>query len=441
MKIRQLTLAAIVLVALLGALYWSNRRQPIDDAAKAAADAPVKVLSVDRDDVSKLEIKKKGGDDLIVSKAGADNWKITAPQSLHADQQQIATILSTLLVINADRVIDEKAGDLKAYGLAEPLVTVSATAKNGATQNLLIGDDTPTGGSVYAMRAGDPRVFTVSSYTKSSLDKGVKDLSDKHLLPVDFDKVGSVQLIAPKLNLTMGSDNGQWIMRDPKDVRGSSTKLEGVVTMLRSATVDPSTPEADQKKAAAAYSSGAPMGTIKVTDPSGSYELQIHKNKDAYYGKSTAMDGTYKVANELGDTMGKNLDDFRETKLFDLPGGEPDKIEMHSGTKSYFLSRNGEDWWSDGKKMDSVSVYNFVRAIRELTATKFVNTGFSNPALTLTATSMDGKRVEKVQIAKDGSQAIAKRENEPQLYELDAKTIDELQKSADEMKPAEALKK
>src|SRR6185312_6962282 len=117
MKIRQLSVAAIVLAALLGALYWSNHRQPIDEAAKAAAEAPVKVLAVDRDAVSKLEIKKKGGDDVVLSKGAGDNWKITDPKPLHADQQQVATILSSLMVIDADRVIDEKAGDLKPYGL------------------------------------------------------------------------------------------------------------------------------------------------------------------------------------------------------------------------------------------------------------------------------------------------------------------------------------
>ena len=441
MKIRQLSVAAIVLAALLGALYWSNRRQPIEEAAKTAADAPVKVLALDRNAVTKLEIKKKGGDAVVLAKGAGDTWTITDPKPLHADQQQVATLLSTLMVIDADRVIDEKPVDLKPYGLAEPQVTVSATITKGGTQGLLIGDDTPTGGSVYAMHSGDPRVFTVSSYTKTTLDKSTNDLRDKHLLPVDFDKISSVQLAAPKLNLAISSDNGQWKIQNPKDVRGSSSKLEGVVTMLRSATMDPSTSEADQKKATADYSSGKPMGTIKVTDASGSYDLQIRKNKDSYYGKTSAFDGTYKIANELGDTMAKNLDDFRETKLFDLPGEEPNKLEMHNGAKSFFLTRSGNEWWSDGKKMDAVTSYNVIRAIRELAATKFIDSGFSNPTISLIVTSLDGKRVEKVQIAKVGDHAIAKRENDQQLYELDVKPVDELQKTADDVKPEEAPKK
>ena len=38
-------------------------------------------------------------------------------------------------------------------------------------QTLLVGDDTPTGAGVFAKLEGDPRVFTVASFVKSSLDK------------------------------------------------------------------------------------------------------------------------------------------------------------------------------------------------------------------------------------------------------------------------------
>ena len=45
-------------------------------------------------------------------------------------------------------------------------------------------------------------------------------------------------------------------------------------------------------------------------------------------------------------------------------------------------------------------------------------------------TSSDGKRVEKVLISKQGNDYIAQRENEPALYGLDAKAVDDLSKAA-----------
>ena len=441
MKIRQLIAAAIVLAALTATLYWSNRRQPIEEAAKAAASAPVKILAFQKDDISKLEIKRKSGEFLDFSKTGSGSWKITSPISLIGDADSISTILYAISPLETDRVIEEKAGDLKTYGLAEPAVEVSATGKDGKPQKLLVGDDVPTGGSAYAMLAGDPRVFLISSSAKTNFDKGLKDLRDKRLLPVDFNNISKIEIVSPKLNLAFSSNNGQWLLQAPKDVRGDTSKLEGVVEKLRLATMDPSAPDTDMKKAASSFSSGTPVATVKATDASGSQELQVRKSKDDYYAKTTAMEGAFKVTKELGEAIHKNLDDFREKRLFDFAESNPEKIEIHSGSKSYFLTRNGEDWWSDGKKMDAVSIDSLIRAIRLLSATKFVFSEITAPTTTLIVTSNDGKRVEKVEISKAGTGYMAKRENEPLLYELDAKAFEDLQKAADELKPAETPKK
>src|ERR1019366_6232279 len=142
----------------------------------------------------------------------------------------------------------------------------------------------------------------------------------------------------------------------------------------------------DMKQASTSFSSGVLVATVKVTDPSGSQELQIRKSKDAYDPKTTAIDGIYKVSNDFGEAMNKNIDDFRDKKLFDFSADNPDKIEMHNRDKSYFLTRSGSGWLSDGKKMDPVSVDAFLRAFRSLSAAKFVHSGFSAPAATLTVT-------------------------------------------------------
>jgi uncharacterized protein DUF4340 len=240
MNLRKLLAAGIVLAALAATLYWSNHHKPIEDAAKAAANGPVKILSFQKDDISKVEIKRKGGEVVDLSRTGAENWKITSPKSFIADPDPISTILYALSPVETDRVIEEKAGDLKMYGLAEPAVKISATGKDGKTQRLLVGDDVPTGGSSYAMLAGDPRVFLISSSAKTNFDKGLKDLRDKRLLPIDFNKVSKIEIVSPKLNLAFSSNNGQWVMQAPKDVRADTSKLEGVVEKLRLATMDPS---------------------------------------------------------------------------------------------------------------------------------------------------------------------------------------------------------
>ena len=180
------------------------------------------------------------------------------------------------------------------------------------------------------------------------------------------------------------------------------------------------------------------MATTKITDVAGTQELQVRKNKDDYYAKSSAVAGVYKVLSSVGTSVDKSLDDFRNKKLFDFGFVDPEKIEIHDGAKSYFLTRSGSDWWSNGTKMDEGSVSALVSDIRDLSATKFPDSGFTTASLDVTVTSDSGKRTEKVLIAKNSDRYVAKRENEPALYELSATAITDLQKGAADIKPAPA---
>ncbi|HSZ20480.1 MAG TPA: DUF4340 domain-containing protein [Candidatus Acidoferrum sp.] len=438
-KMRQLIVATFVLLVLSGTLYWSNRRKPASDSVNASPSTTnAKVISLTQDDISKLEIKKKDGDDVVLNRAGASNWKITSPKPLVADQESVSTVLYNLSPMDGATLIDDKAADLKQFGLAEPEARVSATGKDGKTQTILVGDETPTGDSAYVMVSGDSKVYSVPKNTKTNLDKGLKDLRDKRLMPVDFDKLAGVEISGAKLHLSFGSDNGKWTVRSPANLRGDTSKMETIIEKLRTATMDPSTSDADMKKAASLFASGAPIATLKATDASGSQELQIRKAADGFYAKTTAMDGVYKVPNELGDAVNKDAEDFREKRVFDFAEQDPDKVEMHDGSKGYFLTRSGEDWWSDGKKMDAVTAQEFLRSIRTLTATKFATTGFSGPQLSIVVTSTDGKRMEKVDIAKSGSGYLAKRADGPALFVVDAKSVEDIQKAAGGLKPADA---
>jgi hypothetical protein len=68
-------------------------------------------------------------------------------------------------------------------------------------------------------------------------------------------------------------------------------------------------------------------------------------------------------------------------------------------------------------------VQNLIDKLRDLAAAKFVDSGFTKPALEVTITSNDGKRTEKVQIAAAGMNFLARRENDSSLYQLDFNAV------------------
>jgi Domain of unknown function (DUF4340) len=442
MKNTGLLIAAVVLAALTGALYWSNRHPASENTAKASVDAAPKILSLNQEDISRIQIKKKGGEELDLGKVDGGKWQITAPKPLGADQEAVSNMLSTASSLNSDRLVDDKAADLAQYGLADPSLELDVTAKDNKVYKLLVGDATPAGNAVFAKLEGDPRIFTIASYNRTSLDKTANDLRDKRLLTLDFDKLSQVELITKKQDIEFGRNKQEWQIVKPRPLRADNFQVEEIVRKLRNARMDTSSSDADAGKAATLFASATQVATAKVTDSAATQELQIRKSKDDYYAKSSAIPGVYKLPSDAGQGLDKDLDDFRNKKLFDFGFDEPGKVEIHGGAKAYFLTKGGQDWWSaDGKKVDAAGAQSLIDKIRELSASKFLDTGFTTPVMEVTVTSNDGKRVEKVLISRSADNYIAKRENEPALYQLDSSAVADLQKFAADLKPAPAAGK
>jgi hypothetical protein len=268
----------------------------------------------------------------------------------------------------------------------------------------------------------------------------VNDLRDKRMLLFDTDKLSRVELQAKKRSMEFGRDKDRWQIVKPMPFRADQSAVEELLRTLHDAKMDLSSSD-DDKKVAAAFRSAVPLAIARVSDSSGTQELEVRKNKDDYYAKSSAVEGTYKIASNAGAGLDKSLDDFRNKKLFDFGYADPEKVEIHDGTRSYRLSRNSSDWLLNGTKLDTASATTMIEQIRDLTASKFPDDGFTTPMLDLTVTSDNGKRVEKIVISKNGERYIAKREGEPALYELGASVVQELQKSGADLKPAAPAQK
>ena len=433
MKSKGLLTASLILLVLSAVIWWSNKKAATADKTPAETTT-VKLLNLPEDQIQNIEIKKRTGETIHLQRNDS-RWQIIAPEPLHTDPDAVSSVLSTLSSLSSERTVEEKAASFNQYGLNQPAIELTIIDKNKKTTRLLIGDNTPAGTAVYAAIAADPRVFALSSYKKNSLDKSTNDLRDKRLLTFDSDKVSSIELTARKQTIAFGRSKDEWQIVRPKPFRADRTQVEELLRTLREAKMDLSAME-DDKKVSATFSSGTPIATARITDVSGTQELQVKKNKEDYYAKSSVVAGVYKISSGTGPGLDKSIDDFRNKKLFDFGYADLDRIELHDGSKGYFLTRSSSDWWSNGSRMDPETVSAFVDKIRDLTASKFVETGFTAPVIELTVTSDGGKRVEKVMLSQNAGKCVAKRENEPALYELDASAITELQKSAADLKPA-----
>ena len=433
MKMSRLLIAAVVLAGLAGALWWSNKSEDAKakNPAKDAKDAPPKVLALTEPDIRQIEIKKSDGTDTIVKKDDSGKWSIVAPKPVPADQAAVGGVTSAVTNLTADRIVDDHPTDIQSYGLQPAVIEVNFTMKDGRINKLLLGDDTPTKNGVYAMVGGDPRLFTLSTFNKGNFDKTTKDLRDKRLMTFDQDKISRVELAVKKQNIEFGRVNqNDWQILKPKPLRADGWQVEELVRKVKDANMDTSMSDEDLKKAAAAFATATPVAIVKVTEAAGTQTLEVRKAKDDYYAKSSVVEGVHKVTKDLGEGVDKSLDDFRNKKLFDFAFSDPTKIEFKDGPAIVTLEKSGDKWMSAGKPMDSTSIQAFIDKLRDLAATKFVDSGFTTPAIELTVVSNDGKRTEKVQISSAGDKFIARRQGEDALYQLEASAVKDLRDAA-----------
>lgn len=437
MKVRGLLVAVVLLAALSGLLYWSNKKKKAEEN-KPLTDT-IKIFSFDSGDIRKVEIKRKDGELVVLEKNKDGQWAIVAPKPYRADQDVVSSLVSTLATLNADKTVDEKPANLADFGLLDPSLQVTLTLKDGKTAKLLVGDETPTGSGSFVRAEGDPKVYTIAQYNRTSFDKKLNELRDKRLLVFDSDKITRVELAAKGQTIEFGKNaKGDWTILKPKPMRADPIQVDELIRRLREAKFDPAASPEDQKKAASGFAAGTLVAIAKVTDQNGSQQLEVRKSKDDYYARGSAAEGVYKVTSDLGSGLDKKLEDFRNKKVFDFGFNDVSKVEVRDGAKTTVLQKSGEKWMSGAQEMDAAAVQSFIDKLRDAAAVKFPETPFPGSGIEVTVTY--GSTTEKVFFLKTGGKTLAKRDNEPSVYELDGNALDDIQKALAAVKPAQPPK-
>lgn len=439
MKFRGLLVAVVALAALGGFLYWSqhhpNALQPKADESPAMPT----LVHLTETAMNGVTVQKRGAAPFTLAGDSSGKWSITAPITAPANQGSVTRLLGALSDLRAGAVIEDHAADLSRYGLSDPSVTVEVTAKGNQTAKLIVGDTTPTNNGAYAMVAGDPHVYTIPSFVNETFNEPVDKLRDNRLLPMNVGDVTGVELDRNGQTIVIDHQHDQWQMVKPAADRASASAVDSLLHDLVNAKFDSS---ATPDQAASGFAKAAPFETIKLISGTGASVqtdiLEIRKSGIGgdFFGKASVFPGTWKLDPSIDAALTKGLDDFRNKQLFDFGYNEPLNINFKANGTVLSLVRSNADWFQNGRKMDSSSVEGLVSALRGLAAGKFVTSGFTQPDTEITVVSQNGKLVEKVQLQKTKDGAIAKREDGPTLYFLDADTVNPLESAVSGVKPA-----
>jgi hypothetical protein len=161
---------------LLYVVLFEARREPPAEPGAQPSPTPASVLDISTDDVRALRIAAGDRSLSLVQQEG--KWAIAALATGAAPEASSEAVLADasiywsvdeILRLQARRIVAEDATDLAQYGLDTPAMTVAIEMAGGASEQLLIGRETPDGTAYYLQRAGESRLYIVDHYKIQTL--------------------------------------------------------------------------------------------------------------------------------------------------------------------------------------------------------------------------------------------------------------------------------
>ena len=424
-------LIAVALLAVLGGAVWYTRENPPADE-----DAAPKVVEFDEDALQSLTLHQAGQDPITVVRDADGEWEFGGGLDLAADDGAIGQMTSSLASLNADRVVSENVVEWGPYELSEPALSVTYELEEGGGE-LQFGRDTPTGSGVFARLKGDPRLFTVYSYNKTSFEKSVFDLRDKRLVRVDQDSISEVTVQAGGRGLGFVQEDGDWSIVQPMALRADDFTVGDLVRAVRTAEM---TEVLDETNTSDEYSFARPLATVTIQDEAGSHELVVAKSGDTYYARSSDQTGVYGVSSTLSESLDKPVDEFRNKKLFDFGFDDPARVAVRDGEVAATIVRADDKWILEShanREADSEMVQTLIDRLRGLTATGFPSNDAADhakyglaPAAIETAVTPQGDEASPEQVAISSAEsqpAYAARAGEPHTYEIEQSAAQSIQ--------------
>lgn len=241
MSLRKVLAWLFILAVAIGSYYYTASESDKSDQQEKAAS---KAISLS--DPLNIEAIELSGDDYpqpvrIERRAAEHKWQMIRPVDWTADGVRVGRLLDTLLGVRWQRRL-EKQENLAEFGLEPPRVKVKLWDKKGGMDELLVGDQSPSGEFFYAAPPdGKGEVWLLPGKERQQISLTLFDLRDKAALEFVVANVTGIKLEragSPELSLEREGEGekAKWhfIGGEPasaEDVRDWLFQIHGIRAM------------------------------------------------------------------------------------------------------------------------------------------------------------------------------------------------------------------
>ena len=441
---------AAILIA-LGAFYYVYEVRLGPEREKVEGRKG-RVFTVEPADVAEVELKRT--DATVKLKRESDGWQILAPVSARGDRGAVDETVTSIVTARMDREIEADPKALGDFGLDKPAAEATLKLKDGKQLGLVLGAKSPTGVWVYAREAGKPAVFVIGDSVLRDVTRPVAEFRDKTVLAFDQKDVTGVELDLRDDKVALEQADGKWKLTRPRALPADADMVRDFLDKLRAARV--------KEFAADAPRSLEPFGLDKPVR----IDVQTGRDKDRatktlLIGRTdTAKKGVYAmrpgessvllIPDETWTAVPKNVAALRDKTVVGFDRDKVAQIEIESPKGTVMLAKDGDRWKITAPQAltaDQVEAGAVLFKLHDLRAQSFLSDDASGIPRYL------AKPTVRVNITEQGAPAPRtvllapspeKRGGAPTAYAavagqgpvvlVDGKALDELSRSADELR-------
>ncbi len=443
MKLKTTLILAIIFALIVGYYYFFEvrRAKQVEEAKEEAR----KLFHYSSKQVTQLRLKED--DEVILCQKVGDEWKLEQPVQAKGDQEEIELLINNILDIEQERLIATEPADMKQFGLSPPTAEISFQVE-GKWETLQVGDEAPTGMSIYAKKGDSSQVLMVNSLARSYAKKEVYDLRDKTILPFELERVKQFRYQTAQQDIIcQKSEENQWNLLQPMKTKADSDKIQSFLQRLIDAKAKEFVEEEPEDLGRYQLAPAERELTFWLGEEMSQATLYIGKkdeNKKSYYARGGQGMTVVLIDEEVFKELPEEIDGWRDKTLITFDRDKVNRIHLAHEEHSITLEKIENQWQLTEPlktKADSWEVDSLAIALQGTKVEGFIDRpqrpdswyGFDRPQLEISLRVEGEEATPKLVIGKQEkgkTTHFARSSQSPTIYLVKAEDIDKLKKTS-----------
>ncbi|MBT4128161.1 MAG: DUF4340 domain-containing protein [Nitrospina sp.] len=450
MKFKGTVFMAAVFLSLI--VYYFFVDLPAEQKEKIAKDHAEKLIPVEEKKVVEFSLTSNG-EPVYLKRKAQHKWDLIRPFQTSGDSTEVESFISQIKSLKKIRVVEEQPKDLSIYGLNPPYAKIYFKFENKSEETLLVGNETPLGGSLYFKRENHPSVLMAAS-SLSNFEKSSYSFRDKTLLNFNTGSIQKIQVLRETNSLQLKKTGEAWEILGDIHTQGDKDAIMNFLQSVQFSRVKEFINESPDSLQP--YGLSTPkLKLILENDKTHILSLGNLKEGKGYFARVNDSKNIVLVDPRLFKILSQKTVEFLDKTLLEFEEKDILELVLQSENETIRITQgdNNSSWniISPIKTDTDLSTINsLLFDLKEAKIKEFIKTskdidetfGLNIPRRSFSIKEKTS-RTSTLQLGNqstDGQQVFAKRAGEPTVFSISKKVVDKLFRSLHELRNKKLLK-